>query len=160
MDGSSVKVPKNYDLPHDTKPPKPISSTINVPSRGFDDPVTLDSLGSSPNLSLDEAEEEKPPEDRPDNMPVLATGAPDPDITQNRTVENKEKLTHEMRKRKLLETKFYYGQTSKPDPLEIFSIKKVSFKIPKKKKTVPKWVKNGGLWQWALTVDDNGQFSR
>ena len=48
-------------------------------------------------------------------------------------------------------------------PLDIFqSIKKTSFKIPRKTEAekVPRWVVNGALWRWALNVDDNGQSSR
>ena len=49
--------------------------------------------------------------------------------------------------------------------LDLFrSIKKTSFKIPKKDKPLPppppRYVVNGALWQWALTVDDNGQVYR
>ena len=52
-------------------------------------------------------------------------------------------------------------------PLNIFpSIKKTSFKIPRKegekarKEKTPRWVVNGALWRWALGVDDNGQSCR
>ena len=53
-------------------------------------------------------------------------------------------------------------------PLKMFkTIKTTSFKIPRKteaekarKAKVPRWVVNGALWRWALTVDDNGQSSR
>ena len=48
------------------------------------------------------------------------------------------------------------------EPLDLFpSLEKTSasFKIPRKKKA-PRWVVNGALWQWALSVDDNGQRCR
>ena len=47
-------------------------------------------------------------------------------------------------------------------PLDLFpSLEKTSasFKIPRKKKA-PRWVVNGALWRWALSVDDNGQRCR
>ena len=41
------------------------------------------------------------------------------------------------------------------------SLKMKSFKIPRAKICKdPTWIKNGSLWQWALTVDDKGQYSR
>jgi len=41
------------------------------------------------------------------------------------------------------------------------TIKSKSFKIPRAVKAkIPRWVTNGSLWQWALTVDENGQYSR
>ena len=41
------------------------------------------------------------------------------------------------------------------------SIKSKSFKIPRAVKARPaRWISNGALWRWALTVDDNGQYSR
>jgi len=41
------------------------------------------------------------------------------------------------------------------------SLKMKSFKIPRAKISKdPTWIKNGSLWQWALTVDDKGQYSR
>eukprot|EP00092_Neocalanus_flemingeri_P016592 GFUD01017952.1.p1 GENE.GFUD01017952.1~~GFUD01017952.1.p1 ORF type:complete len:777 (-),score=171.72 GFUD01017952.1:113-2443(-) len=47
-------------------------------------------------------------------------------------------------------------------PAVVFpSFKTKSFKIPRAAKTKPpRWVTNGALWQWALTVDDAGQYSR
>merc|ERR1712083_373037 len=50
----------------------------------------------------------------------------------------------------------------RPKPAVVFpSIKSKSFKIPRAVKArTPRWVTNGSLWQWALTVDDNGQYSR
>jgi len=47
-------------------------------------------------------------------------------------------------------------------PAVVFpSIKTKSFKIPRAAKPKqPKWVTNGSLWQWALTVDDTGEYSR
>ena len=46
-------------------------------------------------------------------------------------------------------------------PVVFRSIKTKSFKIPRAVKTkLPRWVTNGSLWQWALTVDEAGQYSR
>ena len=47
-------------------------------------------------------------------------------------------------------------------PAVVFpSIKTKSFKIPRAAKAKqPKWVANGSLWRWALTVDDSGEYSR
>merc|ERR1719153_1435853 len=47
-------------------------------------------------------------------------------------------------------------------PAVVFpTIKSKSFKIPRAVKAkIPRWVTNGSLWQWALTVDENGQYSR
>jgi len=46
-------------------------------------------------------------------------------------------------------------------PVVFRSIKTKSFKIPRAVKTkLPRWVSNASLWQWALTVDEAGQYSR
>ena len=47
-------------------------------------------------------------------------------------------------------------------PAVVFpSIKNKSFKIPRAAMArPPRWISNGALWRWALTVDDNGQYSR
>jgi len=51
--------------------------------------------------------------------------------------------------------------TPKKPPVVFRSIKTKSFKIPRAVKTkLPRWVTNGSLWQWALTVDEAGQYSR
>jgi len=46
-------------------------------------------------------------------------------------------------------------------PAMVFpSMKMKSFKIPRASKAkAPKWIANGSLWRWALSVDNNGQYS-
>ena len=152
--GDSVYVPKHFKLPEeDVKPPRSESNVLD--SCRVDQEVTLlDSNGNSPDMSLDETDV-KPPEDRPDNMPVISSMMESPDKVQVKG-DQKMKPTSYMRRKQLLESKFY---SSRPPPLPMFPVQKISFKIPKQKVSTPKWIRNGKLWQWALTVDDNGQFS-
>ena len=153
--GDSVYVPKHFKLPEeDVKPPRLESNVLD--SGRVDQQVTLlDSNGNSPDMSLDEIDV-KPPEDRQDNMPVLSSMMESPDKVQVKEGDQKMKPSSVTRKRQLLESKFY---SSRPPPLPMFPVQKISFKIPRQKVCTPKWIRNGKLWQWALTVDDNGQFS-
>ena len=158
LDGDSVSVPKHFKLPEeDAKAPVKSQSDFLDPCQ-TEQVSLLDSNGNSPDISLDE-DDVKPPEEQPDNMPVIACMMDSPEKVQEKEVGlNLEPTTSVKRKKQqLLEDKFYSLRWSKGNKGK--TVQKISFKIPKQKVCIPKWTRNGKLWQWALTVDENGQFS-
>ena len=158
LDGDSVSVPKHFKLPEEDLKPPSVNGNVLDPCRTEQvSPLDLDSNGNSPNISLDE-NDVKPLEERPDNMPLISGMMESPDKVLDKEVCQKIKPTTSVKRKKLkqmLEEKFYSSRTP---PLPKKKFKKM-FKIPKQKVCIPKWIRNGKLWQWALTVDDNGQFS-
>ena len=158
--GDTVVVPKHFKLPEeDLKPTRLESNDIDIVPHSVDPLTFLDSNGNSPNLSVDQ-DEVRPPEDRPDNMPVISC-MESPDKIIDKEVEQKKKTTSAAkRQNQLLERKFFSSKPIPPPVIPRDHSKSFQGKIPKQKACKPKWERNGKLWQWALTVDNNGQFSR
>ena len=159
LDGTVVSAPKNFTIPSEVSQSKVIPE-VSTPR--CSSPLRL-SHENSPDISMEENLVIK--EDEEDNMPVFPNETVKKE--EKKDPNNNPKRQSSISKKKLLNSKFYSSQTvSKPETLnflEEFSLKKVSFKIPKQEKLKSKetkWAKNGKLWTWALTVDDNCQFSR
>ena len=146
LEGGQVHVPKHVLMP--TAPEAPAPAARKDPS-----PVML-SNENSPDASFEWIIDEDVPQ-----MPVISQ-------------EERERRRKSPQGKSLANAKKEIGLAKSRvkvplKPLNIFkSIKKTSFKIPRKegekarKEKVPSWVVNGALWRWALGVDDNGQSSR
>ena len=157
--GDTVVVPKHFKLPEeDLKPTRLESNDIDIVPRNVDPLTLLDSNGNSPNLSVDQ-DEVRPPEDRPDNMPVISCmESPDKIRDKEVEVEQKKKTTSAAkRQNQLLERKFFSSKPIPPPIIPRDHSKSFQGKIPKEKAFIPR---KGNLWKWATTVDNNGQFSR
>ena len=171
-----VSVPKHFSLPGSgpaagVKEPqiagKVKEETVTPRSSS---PIRL-SNENSPDISISGDNEAKMEEDE-DNMPVLLTSTPEAQDPDNKDEPAKAQMptieTHSLRSKKssaarknLLASKFFSSQKkSQPMPLPMFKTLTKSMKIPKQSKSkVPKWIKNGDLWKWALNVDENGEYS-
>ena len=171
-----VSVPKHFSLPGSdpaagVKKPQ-IAGKVKEESvtPRSSSPIRL-SNENSPDISISGDNEAKVEEDE-DNMPVLMTSTPeaqDPAIkdepaeAQNLIIETQPQRSKKSSasRKNLLASKFFSSQKkSQPKPLPMFKPLTKSMKIPKQSKSkVPKWIKNGDLWKWALNVDENGEYS-
>ena len=127
---------------------------------------------NSPDISIHDDDDVKVKHecDDVDNMPVLEENPLHVIHKPELKNDTKEELPSPPSARKpptitrkeLLKRKFYSSQSSKPASLDFFShVKKKDFKIPRNNKNMLKAKsKNGQLWQWALTVDENGMYSK
>ena len=173
-----VSVPKHFSLPGSgpaagVKEPqiagKVKEETVTPRSSS---PIRL-SNENSPDISISGDNEAKmEDEEDEDNMPVLMTSTPEAQAPAIKDEPAEAKIptfqTHSLRTKKssaarknLLASKFFSSQKkSQPMPLPMFKTLTKSMKIPKQSKSkVPKWIKNGDLWKWALNVDENGEYS-
>jgi len=95
-------------------------------------------------------------------MPVVATSnIKDHNIAVKKDKE-RERVQVKPCKASFKEVKKSHSQVPKLlKPAMVFpSMKTKSFKIPRASKAkAPKWIANGSLWLWALSVDNNGQYS-
>jgi len=94
-------------------------------------------------------------------MPVVETG--DTEVPEEVVkIKEKEKFTFKPYKPTKKDIEKTRSIPKLLRPAVVFpTIKSKSFKIPRAVKAkIPRWVTNGSLWQWALTVDENGQYSR
>ena len=137
LDGGNVHIPNDVVKS---------SSAKSAPARKVPTPILL-SNENSPDTSYEVTIDQDAPQ-----MPVISLGEKKP--RQNRPPVSKVEKVKSKVKIPL-------------KSLNIFpSIKKTSFKIPRKeaekvrKEKTPRWVVNGALWRWALGVDDNGQSCR
>ena len=139
LEGGDVHVPKDLVMPSSAAPAVP---------REIPPPILL-SNENSPDVSVSELVIDQ---DAP-QMPVIFPQQKEPR-------REPQKVSGEIEKAKPKEKILL-------KPLNFFpSIKKTSFKIPRKEgekarqKKAPRGKVNGALWRWALGVDDNGQSRR
>ena len=148
LEGENVHVPKDIPMP----------SSGRVPAAGDAPTPRILSNESSPDASFEWIIDENASQ-----MPVISSEEMEPrrnpqSVFGKKSTAKTKKDLEQVKSKVKIPLK----------PLKMFkTIKKTSFKIPRKteaekarKEKVPRWVANGALWRWALTVDENGQSSR
>ena len=137
LEGGQVHVPQHVLLSSSAEPPVPAAR--EAPS-----PVLL-SNENSPEASFEWIVDEDVPQ-----MPVISIEEKAPHRKFPSAADSKKEIEQVKSKVKI-----------PLKPLNIFqSIKRTSFKIPRKTEGEERWMVNGALWRWALGVDDNGQNRR
>jgi len=162
-DGGKIFTPKDMNLkkllPKPIPPPTPIQ-VVGIPTFTLSDEGSPNTTQTLPVKHAYVTQMPVVADDLPKDV-VNSRNPQKTDIESNTPFKFKPYCLPAPKPKKLSDSLKPKPLTPLKPPVVFRSIKTKSFKIPRAVKTkLPRWVTNGSLWQWALTVDEAGQYSR